>query len=704
MNNGVLSLRYLPMLTLPEQDTIRAALTGVTANLPNYKPRKGQKTIIAAIAHTLAETEAGTAHASGTPSPALVCEAGTGCGKSLAYLLPSIALAKSRKKHVIIATSTTALQDQLISKELPLLQQHSGLNFSYAPLKGRQRFVCKAKLRTLFSRLPEITQDQEFELQHGEESVLGRLVDGLRDEAWSGERDALGFSVPDALWNRIRSDRHGCSGKRCPDYEGCAFYKARLAAEGADIVVTNHDLLLASIQVESGKILPALADSYVIFDEAHALGTKATQQFSQQHCLTTVSKGLAPMTRLVAKMCRALGLPVRAKEFNARTDALDQAILGLVAQLQDDSSYAEKPVTRFAHGTLPPHLAETGQRIGELASWILQRLLDLRDEAMTANYQGKEILQRYIGDLGDHIGRLEGVVETWQLMLRKQNPSQSPIAKWIAFSNGRYSVCAAPSNAGKQMTENLWTQAAGAVFLSATIKACGSFTMFLDETGLAEDKVQAISIESPFNYREHGELIVPMLITDPSTPAEHTAEVIHLLPSLVTSQGTLIVCCSTEQMQQIHEGLPLALQQKILMQGTLPKSELLTLHRERIARGESSILLGLQSFGEGVDLPGEQCSQVIIPKLPFPHLSDPVAAAEREWSELAGKSSFDTTMLPEASRNLRQWVGRLLRSESDHGRITILDKRILTKRYGHKLLASLPPFRRTLGKPAASVS
>jgi ATP-dependent DNA helicase DinG len=690
------------MLTLTEQDTIRAALKGVTANLPNYKPRKGQKTIIAAIAHTLAETEAGTAHESGMPSPALVCEAGTGTGKSLAYLMPSIALAKSRKKHVIIATSTTALQDQLIAKELPLLQQHSGLDFSYAPLKGRQRFVCKAKLRTLVSRLPEITQDQDFELQDGEESVLGRLVDGLRNDAWPGERDALGFSVPDALWNRIRSDRHGCSGKRCPDYEGCAFYRARLAAEGADVVVTNHDLLLASTQVEPGKILPNLADSYVIVDEAHSLGTKATQQFSNQHCLTTVQKSLAPMSRLVAKMCHVFGLTMRAKEFNARTDALDHAIRGLVEWLQSDPSYANQPVARFPHGALPADLGEAGQRILDLASWILQRLIDLREEALTANYQGKDTLQRYIGDLGDHIGRLEGVVATWQLMLRKPDPSQPPIAKWIACTNGRYSVCAAPSNAGKQMTESLWTQAAGAVFLSATIKACGSFAMFLDETGLTVGEVQAISIESPFNYREHGELIVPMITADPSTPAEHTAEVIELMPGLVNSLGTLIVCCSTMQMQQIHDGLPLSLQQKILMQGSLPKSELLTTHRERIARGESSILLGLQSFGEGVDLPGEECSHVIIPKLPFPHMNDPVAAAEREWAEMSGQSSFDTTVLPEASRNLRQWVGRLLRSESDHGRDTILDKRLLTKRYGQKLLACLPPFRRTLGKPAFS--
>jgi ATP-dependent DNA helicase DinG len=252
------------------------------------------------------------------------------------------------------------------------------------------------------------------------------------------------------------------------------------------------------------------------------------------------------------------------------------------------------------------------------------------------------------------------------------------------------------------MAEALWTQAAGAVFLSATIKACESFTRFLDETGLAQEEVQAISIESPFNYREHGELFVPMLSTDPSTPADHTAEVIQFLPGLVNSLGTLIVCCSTEQMQQIHGGLPLPLQQKILMQGSLPKSELLSLHRERIARGESSILLGLQSFGEGVDLPGEQCSHVIISKLPFPHLNDPVAAAEREWAEMSGQSSFDTTVLPEVSRNLRQWVGRLLRSESDHGRVTILDKRILTKRYGYKLLTSLPPFRRTLGRPGIS--
>jgi len=242
------------------------------------------------------------------------------------------------------------------------------------------------------------------------------------------------------------------------------------------------------------------------------------------------------------------------------------------------------------------------------------------------------------------------------------------------------------------LRDRLWTRVAGAAVVSATLAPGGSFVSFLEEAGLAGLSTRTFDLQSPFDYPSRGRLLVMPMRTDPRNHAAHTKEVTRVMPRLIQTLGTLALFASQRQMNEVYEGLSQELRSDVLVQGSLPKAELLRQHRERIARGKRSILFGLAALAEGVDLPGEQCSHVIICKLPFSCVADPVQAAKAEWLESQGRSPFEDMALPTVGIRLAQAAGRLLRRESDSGIVTVLDPRLGSTPWGRKLLAGLPPF------------
>ena len=281
------------------------------------------------------------------------------------------------------------------------------------------------------------------------------------------------------------------------------------------------------------------------------------------------------------------------------------------------------------------------------------------------------------------------------------------LARWIerggkevrAGRTTEFHVCAAPIGGGERLRTLLWDRAGAAVLTSATLQACGSFDLFMEEAGLkAWEGVHALSLPSPFDHAAQAELHLPRMRSHPLDAQAHTEEVAAMLPALLEAQaGSLVLFASARQMHQVAHALPEALREQILVQGSTSKRELLARNKARIDKGHRSVLFGLASLSEGVDLPGAYCTHLVVVKLPFAVPDDPVEQTRREWIEAQGRSAFHERSVPEVGIRLAQAVGRLLRTPEDHGRVTVLDPRLASTPWGRRLLAGLPPYRRVRG-------
>lgn len=302
---------------------------------------------------------------------------------------------------------------------------------------------------------------------------------------------------------------------------------------------------------------------------------------------------------------------------------------------------------------------------------------------------------------GSLLTRSQGNWDLWTAFTVEDPEDSPPMARWLTLAEGGalfdIEVNASPILAAETLRRNLWNVAFGALVTSATLTALNSFDRYRMRAGLPKAAVTAV-VPSPFHHADAGELRVPDLQADPRDAPAHTAAIVRELPKLVEgARGTLVLFSSRRQMQDVFDGLERDWRRRVLIQGNLSKQETLNKHKARVDEGEPSVLFGLASFAEGVDLPGAYCEHVVIAKIPFAVPDDPVEAALAEWIEARGGNPFMEIAVPDASLRLVQACGRLLRTEQDLGTITLLDRRVVTQRYGKAILNALPPFRRHIG-------
>ncbi|AQR65001.1 ATP-dependent DNA helicase DinG [Aquaspirillum sp. LM1] len=710
------------MLTDAEKDAIRHHYQAIGKSLPGFRPRSAQRQMLACVAQAFARSKVreGDALPEREGESIVVVEGPTGVGKSLAYLLAGCVMAKSRGKKLVISSATIALQEQLVNRDLPFVLQHSELDASFALAKGRGRYLCPYRLyqHTAESAQAELLAPDPSMLlwnhkpEKRELEQLKRMADAFYYRRWDGDRDAFDESVEDRLWSRVTNDRHGCLKSACPNRSECPFYLARDQLDTVDIVVSNHDLLLADAAMGGGVILPPPIDTFYCIDEAHQLAKKAINQFAADH---NVQQTLWWLDKLDATVGRCEGLIGRAELLVPQ--ALDAATgcaqaLGELAQILTPierllpSSQEAEPTWLLDNGELPEALAGVAANLNVSAATLLKQLNAVQDALTEARRDKSDqgaLIDQLASELGFFIARAEPFAAVWALMCSVPPEGAPPIAKWITTrnnSNNRrdWQVSASPVSAAADLANSLWRQAAGALLTSATLRSLGSFDLLLAQTGLKWlGQTECVALESPFDFQRQGELYLPAMLASPKDAPAHTAEIAKLLPTLIDPQaplGTLVLFTSRRQMQEVFDSLGEPLSACILVQGSLPKSVLLARHAERLAQQQASVIFGLDSFAEGLDLPGEACVQVILAKLPFAMPDDPVGLTLSQWIESRGGNPFIEITVPEASIKLIQAVGRLIRTESDYGRVTILDNRLLRQAYGKKLLAALPPFRR----------
>ena len=692
----------------------------------SLKPRYGQRLMIAEIAKVLGAIKHNDEGQRDGEAAVVAVEAGTGTGKTVAYALASIPIAKAAGKRLVIATATVALQEQIVHKDLPDLLRNSGLNFSFALAKGRGRYLCLSKLDMLLQEgeaqgaTAQMFADEGFRLDVDESSqkLFTGMIEKLAGNRWDGDRDSWSEELDDAVWSRLTTDHSQCTNRHCPNFGQCAFYKAREGMTKVEVIVTNHDMVLADLALGGGAVLPDPRETLYVFDEGHHLPDKAIGHFAHFTRLRSTADWLGQVEKNLTKLLAQNPLPgdlgrliEKVPEMARELRTQQQFMFSACEQLADfkageDMEGRERPRHRFIGGLVPEHLRELGLELKKGFSQltdVFTRLTELLKEAMDgegavgiASHQAEEWYPLF----GSLLARAQGNWELWTAFTVEDPEDSPPMARWLTLAESGalfdIEVNASPILAAETLRRNLWNVAYGALVTSATLTALNSFDRFRMRAGLPKAAVTAV-VPSPFLHADAGVLKVPDLKADPRDAATHTAAIIRDLPGLVAgSRGSLVLFSSRKQMQDVFDGVDREWRKRVFIQGNLSKQETLNKHKARVDDGEESVLFGLASFAEGVDLPGAYCEHVVIAKIPFAVPDDPVEAALAEWIEARGGNPFMEIAVPDASLKLVQACGRLLRTEEDRGTITLLDRRVVTQRYGKAILNALPPFRREI--------
>jgi ATP-dependent DNA helicase DinG len=705
-------------LGLNDEHHALASFDQVVAASEGFRPRAGQREMARCIAEHLAEVQLGEDDA-GLPTIAVV-QAGTGVGKSAAYLATTISLALARKSRVVVSTATVALQEQLMHKDLPAMAAAHELPFRFALAKGRGRYVCRLKLERLQSGASDadlLDESIEAPAAHvptagWQDPVLRRqklyaeLTQALALGHWSGDRDSLERQPEPSDWSTVAADRHTCTGRHCPRFRDCSYFQARNQLAQAQVIVANHDLVLASL---GRNALPELNQCLWVFDEAHHLPEVALDQFASAMDLTAL-RWLDRLPRIMQEVGQALKFPLSSDvgrcSAELKSSMADLARLCMDTVRQPDGVH--DVVSRFEHGRLPDGLHEPVAQVHGLAQSLHSVLEALGEDARRQVRQdpgSAKALAHHYTQLGQLAPRLVGVLDTCTMLLAHDEP---PLAKWIKVNTASglvgISLHASPLVPGALLRQQLWQTMRGAVLTSASLSACGSFDFFLNEVGLQGlDGVRTLAVQSPFDFQRQGQLLVVETPSDPRQVEAFNQEMLTELQQDLASipAGALVLFTSRAQMHSAVQALGDAVRAKVLVQGSQSRTALLATHRARVESGQASILFGLQSFGEGLDLPGKLCETVVIAKLPFASPVDPVAQARSEWLKRQGRDAFSELVVPATGMRLLQWTGRAIRTETDQARVICYDKRLINMGYGRRMLQGLPPYPVWRRRPGA---
>jgi len=708
--------------------------------------RRGQRVMIAEVAKSFAaslELDCNISNpASAKQGTICVIEAGTGTGKTLAYTLGALPVAMEYDKPLVISTATVALQEQLFYKDLPELKAHSSLDFDYALVKGRARYVCLSKLllweqassnQSLF--IEDMLLEDASTAASVEDITLYRdMIASLDQQEWDGERDHWPEEVKHKTWSAVMANRQDCSGKKCLYYGDCSFFDARKSIADADVIVTNHDLVMANFFQDESNILPPVEDAFYVFDEGHHLPDKALSHFSSNFRVKASQTWLLRSQSLLEKLqdeeafeLLSQGDLLRVQEMIAQAQEAMEGLYEQVEQcfqhqidqkstsvrhnrfIKDDNNYC-----RFDNGHVPEVLVEAShvlkQRFFSLARHssnlvevIKAHVEQEHSEEGIAYLSAVAAIQERAEASADLFSNYTKAFKATALNSSESHPTDSdqsqaqPLAKWISlhdFADTKdYQLSSSPIHASELLSSLIWSRARGVLITSATLTALGSFNYFIERSGLPEH-AQYFQIASPFDYQNAAKLVLPEIQSEPNDSANFPLEVANYIEKWQPlSMGSLVLFSSWVQMNDVSDYVDSKFHKHILKQGDLSKEEILMKHKENIDQNRPSMIFGLASFAEGIDLPGDYLTHVIICKIPFSVPTDPMAEALSEWVTQQGRNPFSAISVPEASLKLIQACGRLLRSENDRGRISILDKRLRTKSYGKQLLSALPPYQ-----------
>ena len=660
-----------------------------------YTARQGQLDMMQFIAQSLTRRQ----HRIG------VVEAGTGTGKTVAYCIPAAIEARRQNKTLVIVTSTVLLQQQLLHAELQQLADLFSPRLTFGIIKGRRRYACIDRLDKNVNSFGDESVDLfgSENPSHRDRRIAGDLLDRFNARQWDGDMDA----VPIPLTRRHRStfttDALGCHRQSCEYAKPCPYFRARNKITSLDVVVTNYSLLMAAGR-EGIDMLPAPEDCVYIFDEVHRLADIVMSSGT----ISTTTSGLAEFVEKVEDFINRLmnnveeGHPLAG----AQQDILDTVprVSPLIDELREHFSQlirtntvepdSQRSVFRFVAGRVDERTSDQTRVLANVVGGLFVTLNELHttlDDAR-ANlpmWINTDVLGRAVRSLTELLtsGRdIKSLFEDWG--------STSPIAsaRWLSPDASEWRMHTVPIAVEEILYNAIWSQAHSVICTSATIYSSQGFDQFKQEVGLNLPDVHFKRIASPFDFRHNVRFQVANIgFSAPGGDAFNSAAAAYLPQLLEKNRSGLVLFTSRTDMAKVYKQMPDDFRSLCLAQDELSMAETIRKHRQTIDNGGQSFIFGLVSYREGVDLPGDYCQHVVIMRIPFNVPDDPVIKSQKELLGL--ENAFMQYDVPQASLRLFQACGRLLRSETDRGSITVLDRRIIEKtQYCSELIRPLPEF------------
>jgi ATP-dependent DNA helicase DinG len=677
-----------------DRDRLRAFFErDLVAALPDCEHRPGQLELALAIADRLDD------------GGVLIAEAGTGTGKSLAYLVPAVLWALANDAKVAVSTFTRTLQSQLLTSDLPLMRR-GGLEFEAALLKGRGNYLCRRKL---------LAAQQD---PGADGPVLERIA-AWAERSEEGSIQDLSEDLDSELWDRVESDSDQTLRARCPHYNTCFYYQARRRAAASHLLILNHALLVADLRIkqESGDgVVPRYGR--LILDEGHHLQSAATGAVSERVTALGIRRAISPLlprkrrpgalhrvaerfgtdeNKLVDQCTQA------THELGLLRDSLDPTLEHVAAELlQDTPQRRVVPAMRGA-----PEWLETRRVLFDLGKSLrrahdrLGALLASLDEVEIPTDQAQPLL-----DLTRAERRLKAHLQSLRSFLSEPKSEDEAWCRWV--ERGRRDAVAlsqAPVDVAPLLQDLLFDRMDALAITSATLTVAGRFDHYLDQVGLSvtdpeREPPHLLRLDSPFDYARQAMLVLPKDLPDPREDGWLDAVGQATIKLVRASEGgAFVLCTSHATVRQLSATLRRELGHAlpVLEQGKGSRERLL----RRFKETEGAVLVGTDSFWEGVSVKGRALRLVIIPRLPFRVPTEPVSQARYERVESQGRNPFRVYSLPEAVLKLRQGFGRLVRGQDDRGAVAILDRRVHQMWYGRVFLNSLPPATRAVGPQRA---
>jgi len=633
----------MPGPAIAERDPIFSPGGGLEHTLGNYEPRPSQAAMAAAVAQAFAEGRK------------LVVEAGTGTGKTLAYLVPAL---RSGLK-VVVSTGTRNLQEQILRKDLPLIAQLLGRTPRAVALKGLSNYLCLRRLEEARHSLP---------LVQGEDLV--------RVQRWaattpSGDRAELDLPEDALLWRDVCATTETRIGPRCPYFEPCFVTRARRAAAEAELVVVNHHLFFADLALRNrypgAQVLPSY--EAVVFDEAHQIEEVATEYFGR-----SVS---AARFGLLGRDLRRTSATSGLGEVEGLARKIEETAAGLFDRVKRGI-----PAGADAKVAIPEGLfqADEMQRRWHAADLALEELC----AHIAAEAPGREDAEQLVRRAEDLRLALAEIAEP------STRETQAAV-RWAELSTRGVSLHSAPVEVGPILAEALHSRVETAIFTSATLASANDFSYFLERVGLEGPAAKTLGLPSPFDFRSQAMLYLPRDLPDPRADGFALAAADRMRELCAITQGRAFLLFTSYRNLEIVASRLIDLPYPVLVQGDRPAAALL----EQFRATPGAVLLATGSFWEGVDVVGEALSLVVIDKLPFSPPDDPLVAARSRLIQERGGNAFRTYHVPRAALALKQGFGRLIRHREDRGLVAILDGRLLSRPYGKTFLATLPDCPRT---------
>lgn len=598
----------------------------------------------------------------------LMVEAGTGTGKTLAYLVPAIAAAIGQKKRIVISTGTKNLQEQLMEKDIPFLKTILPTKFTAEYMKGRGNYACLYRIKKAESQPVLDGLDQ---LDH-----FRSIANWVKDTETGDRRELVDLPENLLFWNRINARGDICIGQKCPDFDQCFITRMRDRAEKADIVVVNHHLFFADLNVRGnqfGKVIPDYGA--VIFDEAHLIEDVASDYFGFQISNFQIEELVRDTD----------GLPIHDAVVTRDLTRTGAKIIGLAdlfwARFSKPKNEGRYPLGSdlFAYRTADgsPMATALGEAFAALDGAL--RSLEAALESFENDMPEAESLLRRTRQLRFDLDFI--VTQT-----------ESNFVYWLERRGKGIFMRASPVDVSELLREKLFDKVETCILTSATLSSGGSFDFVRERLGLDSAKTSGYTAPSSFDHEKQAILYLPKAMPDPRSP-EFTqlaaGEIVKILQA--TNGRAFVLCTSNLSMNTLFELVSSRVDFPCFVQGSMSKAGLL----ERFRNTQNAVLFATASFWQGVDVQGDQLSCVIIDKLPFAVPSDPIVAARSRYIDENGGRSFTEYSVPQAIITLKQGIGRLIRSRTDRGVIAILDPRLRTKPYGRMFLQSLPRMRIT---------